>query len=45
MVCRKGDEARKSKGEETRKAMAKDGKLAEISEKWFGEDVTTISKD
>ena len=42
---RKGDDALKSKVEETLKAMAKDGKLAEIAEKWFGEDVTTISKD
>ena len=25
-------------------AMAKDGSLAEISEKWFGSDVTTIGK-
>ena len=24
--------------------MAKDGTLKEISEKWFGEDVTTIGK-
>jgi len=24
--------------------MAKDGKMAEISEKWFGEDITTIGK-
>ena len=42
---RKGDDALKSKVEGTLKAMAKDGKLAEIAEKWFGEDVTTISKD
>ena len=42
---RKGDDALKSKVEETLKAMAKDGKLAEIAKEWFGEDVTTISKD
>lgn len=28
----------------TLKEMAKDGKLAEISKKWFGEDITTIGK-
>lgn len=41
---RKADDALKAKIEETLKAMAKDGKLAEISKKWFGEDVTTIGK-
>lgn len=41
---KKGDEALKNKIEETLKAMAKDGKLAEISKKWFGEDVTTVAK-
>lgn len=40
---RKGDDALKEKVEETLKEMKADGKLAEISEKWFGEDVTTIA--
>lgn len=39
---RKGEDALKAKIEETLKAMADDGTLAEISEKWFGEDVTTV---
>ncbi|MCI9273441.1 MAG: amino acid ABC transporter substrate-binding protein [Clostridiales bacterium] len=39
-----GDDALKAKIEDTLKAMDKDGKLAEISKKWFGEDVTTIGK-
>lgn len=39
---RKNDEALKTKIEETLSAMKKDGKLAEISTKWFGKDVTTI---
>ena len=36
----------KSKGkvQETLESMAKDGKVAEISEEWFGEDITTIDK-
>ena len=39
---RKNDEALKVKIEETLVEMKKDGKLAEISTKWFGKDVTTI---
>lgn len=39
---RKGDQALCDKVNETLKEMKADGKLAEISEKWFGEDVTTI---
>lgn len=39
---RKADDALKSKVEEALKAMAADGTLAEISQTWFGEDVTTI---
>ncbi len=40
-----GDNALKTKIEDTLKDMAKDGKLAEISTKWFGEDVTTIGEE
>lgn len=40
---RQGDEL-KDKVNDTLKAMAKDGKLAEISTKWFGKDITTIEK-
>jgi polar amino acid transport system substrate-binding protein len=39
---RKGDRALCDKVNETLKEMKADGTLAEISEKWFGEDVTTI---
>lgn len=39
-----GDDALKTKIEDTLKAMAKDGKLTEISKKWFGDDVTVIGK-
>lgn len=39
---RKGDQALCDKVNETLKEMKADGTLAEISEKWFGEDVTTI---
>ncbi len=39
---RKNDEALKVKIEETLSEMKEDGKLAEISTKWFGKDVTTI---
>lgn len=39
---RKNDEALKNKIIDTLKEMAADGKLAEISTKWFGEDVTTL---
>jgi len=41
---RKGDQALRDKIQETLEAMAKDGKLAEISEKWFGKDITTVGK-
>ena len=39
---RKSDEALKNKVVDTLKEMAADGTTAEISKKWFGEDVTTI---
>lgn len=39
---RKGDQALCDKVNETLKEMKADGTLAEISAKWFGEDVTTI---
>ena len=39
---RKGDDALKEKVEGALKEMSADGTLAEISNKWFGEDVTTI---
>ena len=32
------------KFQETLEAMAKDGKLAEISKTWFGKDITTVAK-
>lgn len=41
---RKADSALKAKIEEQLNAMAKDGTLAKISTKWFGEDVTTVGK-
>lgn len=41
---RKGDQALMGKFQETLESMAKDGKLAEISEKWFGKDITTVGK-
>lgn len=41
---RKGDEALMQKVQETLEAMAADGKLAEISDKWFGEDITVVGK-
>jgi polar amino acid transport system substrate-binding protein len=41
---RKGDKQLQQKFGETLTAMAKDGKLAEISIKWFGEDISTIAK-
>lgn len=41
---RKADNALMQKVQETLNAMAKDGKLAEISNKWFGKDVTTVGK-
>jgi len=39
---RKADQALRDKVQETIKAMKADGKLAEISTKWFGSDVTTV---
>lgn len=41
---RKGDKALMEKFQEILKEMAKDGKIAEISKEWFGEDITTIGK-
>lgn len=41
---RKNDKALRDKVQKTLEDMAKDGKLAEISTKWFGEDMTTIGK-
>ncbi len=41
---RKGDEALKEEVEKQLEAMAEDGTLAEISNKWFGEDLTIIGK-
>lgn len=41
---RKNDTQLMQKFQETLNAMAKDGKLAEISNKWFGEDITTVAK-
>jgi len=40
---RKKDKQLMTKIQETLEAMAKDGKLAEISTKWFGNDITTIA--
>ena len=39
---RKDDKALCKEVEDQLKEMAKDGTLAKISEKWFGEDITTI---
>lgn len=41
---RKNDQKLMEKFQETLDAMAKDGKLAEISNKWFGKDVTSLSR-
>ena len=41
---RKDDTALMQKVQEALESMAKDGKLAEISTKWFGKDITTVSK-
>ncbi|NLJ30591.1 MAG: amino acid ABC transporter substrate-binding protein [Clostridiales bacterium] len=41
---RKADNALKEKIEGALREMAKDGTLAQISTKWFGEDVTTVGK-
>jgi len=42
IAFRKGDQALMEKIMETLKEMKEDGKMAEISTKWFEEDVTTI---
>ncbi|MBQ9484204.1 MAG: amino acid ABC transporter substrate-binding protein [Ruminiclostridium sp.] len=39
---RKNDQTLRDKVQETLSAMKADGKIAEISKKWFGSDVTTI---
>ncbi len=39
---RKGEESLKTAVEDALKELAKEGKLAEISEKWFGKDITKI---
>lgn len=39
-----GNEALRDQVQETLEEMADDGKMAEISEKWFGKDITTIGK-
>lgn len=41
---KKGNEALRDQVQEQLEAMAEDGTLTEISEKWFGKDVTTIGK-
>jgi polar amino acid transport system substrate-binding protein len=41
---RKNDKKLMQKIQETLKAMAKDGTLAEISNKWFEDDITTVGK-
>lgn len=41
---RKNDTQLVQKVQETLNAMAKDGKLAEISNRWFGEDITVVAK-
>lgn len=41
---KKGNEELRDKVQATLEDMAKDGKLAEISNEWFGRDVTTIAK-
>lgn len=40
----KGNEALRDTVQKTLEEMAEDGTLAEISTKWFGEDITTIGK-
>lgn len=40
----KGNEAVRDQVQDTLKEMAEDGTLAEISARWFGEDITTIGK-
>ena len=41
---KKGNTELRDKVQATLEDMAKDGTMKEISEKWFGEDVTTIGK-
>lgn len=41
---KKGNEDLRDKVQKTLEEMAKDGTMKEISEKWFGEDITTIGK-
>ena len=41
---RKGDIALRDAVNDQMKAMAKDGSMAKIAEKWFGADITTIGK-
>lgn len=41
---KKGNEELRDQVQATLEAMAKDGKLEEISNEWFGRDVTTIAK-
>jgi polar amino acid transport system substrate-binding protein len=41
---RKNDYALENKVQETLDSMAKDGKIAGISKKWFGKDITSIAK-
>lgn len=41
---RKNDQQLMQKVQETLESMAKDGKLAEISNKWFSKDITTVAK-
>ena len=40
----KGNESLRDTVQATLEEMAADGTMAEISEKWFGEDITTIGK-
>lgn len=41
---RKNDKKLVAKIQETLDAMAKDGKMADISNKWFGKDITVVAK-
>ena len=40
----KGNEALRDQVQKALEEMAADGTMAKISEKWFGEDITTIGK-
>lgn len=42
---RKKDQKLMEKIQDTLKEMAKDGKLAEISNRWFGKDITTVAAE